>query len=221
MVRTLLAHIRAQWMGALALFLVLAGGTAYAANTVFSTDIVNGEVKTPDLAANAVKEDKIAAGAVQTSDIANNQVRSADVRDDNLFDGGLTGLDLRAESVGTSEVADSSIREDDLAASARGARAYAYVDGAHCDDPVAPCTVLRSKRVAYAVHVGAGQWCVGVDGIAASDPSSLAVVTPDAFNPDTYARWRQDNSACVASEFEIQTGNAANFGDASFTILIP
>ena len=31
MIRTVLAHLRAQWMGALALFLVLAGGTAYAA----------------------------------------------------------------------------------------------------------------------------------------------------------------------------------------------
>ncbi len=46
-------------MGALALFLVLTGGVAYAANTVFSTDIVN------------------------------NQVYSADVRNDALGNGGL------------------------------------------------------------------------------------------------------------------------------------
>jgi len=37
-------------MAALALFLVVAGGTAYAANTVFSSDIVDGEVRNPDLA---------------------------------------------------------------------------------------------------------------------------------------------------------------------------
>ena len=36
-----LVHLRRQWMGALALFLVLTGGVAYAADTVFSTDIVN------------------------------------------------------------------------------------------------------------------------------------------------------------------------------------
>jgi hypothetical protein len=36
-------------MAALALFLVIAGGTAYAANTVFSSDIVDGEVKVADL----------------------------------------------------------------------------------------------------------------------------------------------------------------------------
>ena len=69
MLRIVLAHVRAQWMGALALFLVLAGSTAYAANTVFSTDIVNGEVKSVD--------------------VGTGQIRSADVRD-----GGLTGADV-------------------------------------------------------------------------------------------------------------------------------
>ena len=46
-------------VGALALFVVLTGGTAYAANTVFSSDIVNGEVKTADLANNAVRTGKV------------------------------------------------------------------------------------------------------------------------------------------------------------------
>jgi hypothetical protein len=74
MIRKLLAHLRGQWMGALALFLVLAGGSAYAANTIFSEDIVNGEVKSPD--------------------IGNNQVYSADVRDDTLSNGGLRSADI-------------------------------------------------------------------------------------------------------------------------------
>jgi hypothetical protein len=43
------AHLRAQWAGLLALALVLAGGTAYAANTVFTQDIVNGQVRPVDL----------------------------------------------------------------------------------------------------------------------------------------------------------------------------
>ena len=41
-------------MAALALFLVIAGGSAYAANTVFSTDIVDGQVKAQDIGAAAV-----------------------------------------------------------------------------------------------------------------------------------------------------------------------
>ena len=55
----LVAQVRRQWMGALALFLVLTGGAAYAANTVSSSDIVD------------------------------NQVFSADVRNDTLTEGGL------------------------------------------------------------------------------------------------------------------------------------
>ena len=71
MLARLLAHLRGQWMGALALFLVLTGGTAYAANTVFSADIVNGEVKTPDLATSAVTTGKVANQNLTGVDIAN------------------------------------------------------------------------------------------------------------------------------------------------------
>jgi hypothetical protein len=78
MLRTVFAHLRAQWMGALALFLVIAGGTAYAADTIGSSDIIDGQVK--------------------TADIGNNQVYSADVRDDTLLNGGLTGADIKDQS---------------------------------------------------------------------------------------------------------------------------
>jgi hypothetical protein len=53
MVGRLVAHLRGQWMGALALFLVLSGGSAYALaghNSVLSDDIKNGQVKPQDLA---------------------------------------------------------------------------------------------------------------------------------------------------------------------------
>lgn len=72
MLRRLGTHVRNQWMGALALFLVLTGGTAYAldgTNTVFSDDIVNGEVKTADLAANAVNSTKVANNSLTLADI--------------------------------------------------------------------------------------------------------------------------------------------------------
>jgi hypothetical protein len=52
MFRSFLVHLRQQWMGALALLLVLTGGSAYALtghNTVFSDDIVNHQVKQQDL----------------------------------------------------------------------------------------------------------------------------------------------------------------------------
>ena len=45
----------------LALMIALGTGTAYAANTVFSEDIVNGEVKTVDIHSQAVTTGKIAS----------------------------------------------------------------------------------------------------------------------------------------------------------------
>ena len=77
MLRTVLVHLRAQWAGFLALFLVLAGGTAYAADTVFSTDIVDGEVKHSDLAGNAVTSTNIYNGSVLSAEIATDAVNSS------------------------------------------------------------------------------------------------------------------------------------------------
>lgn len=54
----------------LALVLAVGGGAAYAANTVFSTDIVDGEVKTADLADNAVRTGNIANHQVTAPDLA-------------------------------------------------------------------------------------------------------------------------------------------------------
>jgi hypothetical protein len=98
------AHLGQQWAGALALFLVLAGGVAYGANTVFSADIVNGEVKNPDLASNSVT----------TLKIANSQVRSADVRDDTSSGGGLAAADLSPESVRASEIRFDAVGAEEL-----------------------------------------------------------------------------------------------------------
>jgi hypothetical protein len=73
MLRKVVAHLRAQWMGALALLIAIGTGSAYAANTIGSTDIINGQVKSPD--------------------IGNNQVQSIDVKDE-----GLTGADIADQS---------------------------------------------------------------------------------------------------------------------------
>ena len=93
-----IAHLRRQWMGALALFLVLSGGVAYAVNTVFSTDIVDGEVKAAD----------IGTSAVRSPDIGNDQVTSADVRDDTLVNGGLTSADIAADALTDADLASSA-----------------------------------------------------------------------------------------------------------------
>ena len=58
----------------LALLIALGTGSAYAANTVFSTDIVDGEVKTADLDNNAVRSTKIGTGQVPTDLAADDRV---------------------------------------------------------------------------------------------------------------------------------------------------
>jgi len=88
MLRKFGSHLRDQWIGTTALFLVLAGGTAYAANTIVSTDIVN------------------------------NEVYGADVRDDTLAGGGLGHVDLKPGSVRSSEVAADSLAGADINESA-------------------------------------------------------------------------------------------------------
>jgi hypothetical protein len=62
---------------ATALFVALSTGGAYAANTVFSTDIVDGEVKTPDLANLGVTNPKLGAASVTNAKLSSGSARMA------------------------------------------------------------------------------------------------------------------------------------------------
>ncbi len=69
MLRRFGRHLRNQWMGATALFLVLCGGTAYAVtqidrNSVESKHIVNGQVKSGD-----VRDDGLSGGDINESSL--------------------------------------------------------------------------------------------------------------------------------------------------------
>ena len=88
-------HIRSNVVGYIALFCFAIGGTAVAnhgdPNSITSRDIVNRQVKKPDVAANAitgakitggaVTAPKIAAGAVGSTAIADGSIGGADVND--------------------------------------------------------------------------------------------------------------------------------------------
>ena len=52
----------------------------YAANTVFSSDIVDGEVKTADLANNAITAGKIKDSEVKSAEIATDAVGAAELQ---------------------------------------------------------------------------------------------------------------------------------------------
>ena len=95
-------HFRSNVVGYIALFFVLTGGTAYAldgANTVFSDDIVNGEVKNGDIQAGAIGSGKIADGGVLNMDLAANAVGG-----DKVADASLTGADLADRSIGGQKI---------------------------------------------------------------------------------------------------------------------
>ena len=89
--------VRTQFLGLLALLIVLTGGTALAAdaaktaakNTVTSKSIKNGQVRTIDLAPGAVTGDRLAPDAVGTDQVKNGTLTGADVSDNSL-----TGTDV-------------------------------------------------------------------------------------------------------------------------------
>ena len=101
-------------MAALSLFLVIAGGSAYAANTVFSTDIVDGQVKSPDLAGAAVTNSKLGNNSVGTGKIMDGQVANADlagnaVNGAKVLDNSLTGTDVLDNALKGADIAESSL----------------------------------------------------------------------------------------------------------------
>lgn len=121
------ALIRQKWAGLIALFLVLTGGSAYAldgSNTVFSDDIVNGEVKTVDVAGGAVTTDKVQDETLRGRDVLDNSLRGADIDESTLSSiggGGPAGGDLTGsypnpliapDAVGSGEISNVGGSDD-------------------------------------------------------------------------------------------------------------
>jgi len=164
-----------QWAGLLALFLVLTTGTAYAvANTVFSDDIVDGEVGSADVA----------------DDSTTRALRGVDVRDDSL-----TGADFAADSVTGAKIVESSLSTVPLAAQG-GTGRYGY-DGAcnpestnwlRCSTAIVPLDrpgrILIIGQVTAMVE-SANEW--GDGGCRLHDGSSVIDASM------TYLRWDEED----------------------------
>ena len=91
--------VRTQFLGLLALVIVLTGGAAYAAtaakNSVNSKSIKNGTVQTVDLKNFAVTTEKLGLDSVTTDQIKNGTVSGNDVADNSL-----TGADINESTLG-------------------------------------------------------------------------------------------------------------------------
>jgi hypothetical protein len=105
--RRLRSHVRSNAVGYVALFIALSG-SAYAAtlapsNSVNSASIIDGQVKTRDLASNAVSRSKVKDGSISGSKLA---------------DGAVNGSKVAAGSLNGAVIKDGTIDRADLTASA-------------------------------------------------------------------------------------------------------
>src|ERR1044072_8673700 len=98
----------ANVISTLCLILVVGGGAAYAANTIRSTDIVNGQVKSVDIGTSEVTPTDIADNAVSSAKINDGSVTSADVTNNSLRRG-----DGAANSLDTTDINESTFVLDD------------------------------------------------------------------------------------------------------------
>jgi hypothetical protein len=103
----------------LALLIALGTGSAYAANTVFSTDIVDGEVKTADIHNNAVTTNKLRDDAVDGTKIFDSTVSAADLGFASVASGeiatdAVNGSEVAANAIDSDEILDNSLTLFDL-----------------------------------------------------------------------------------------------------------
>jgi hypothetical protein len=185
-------------------FIVLTGGTAVA---------LNGQ--------NTVQSDDLGPGAqVKAADVADNAVNSADV-----VNNSLKAADVAESSLGkVPSATQADLLSGRTASQLEGARAYAVSGSDFCSGtPPTFCSTPRSKGVAYVVRIGVGHYCVGVNGISAADPSSVALVSmPGDESPDYAASWHLTNAGCVSREFEITTNDThGRTSYPPFTIVVP
>ena len=93
----------------LALFMALATGGAYAANTIYSDDIVDGQVKRQDIGYQAVTQGKIADGTISTS-----KYKSWSVTTGVIAPGAVTDTRVAPDAVTGAKVADNSLGLADI-----------------------------------------------------------------------------------------------------------
>jgi hypothetical protein len=107
-------YIRRNLVAYLALFVALTGTSAYAANTVFSADIVDGEVKAQDLGGASVINSKLAPNSVGSGKITDGQVKNPDinvaaVKTNSIGDGEVRSVDVLDNTLTGADINESTL----------------------------------------------------------------------------------------------------------------
>jgi hypothetical protein len=228
--------VRHNLVASIALFFALSGGAAWAANTITSQDIVDGEVKTADIGDGQVKEADVGQGAVASAEVKNDSIVAGDVAPNSLTsgriaDGSLTGTDVANNSLKGADVDESTLDIGDAA------RAYAAVFPHECDDLTDVCDAdEQSTGISSVFRLETGSYCVIAPGIDAGvTPAAVSVDFNDTEDPEGNA------SAITHEGFECGPNNegftvitdrqpvtspttvgpAEPANDVAFTIVIP
>jgi len=101
-------------LAAIAFVIALAGGTAYAANTVRTGDIVDNEVFTTD-----VRDDTLGFGGLTHPDLGPGSVRSSEVAQRSLVPtdiavGGVDSSNIADQNVISADVGDGTLNDEDI-----------------------------------------------------------------------------------------------------------
>lgn len=104
----ILAYLRTQHLGLIALILVIAGGSAYAAglakNSVKSKQIKNGQVKSVDVKDQGLTGTDIADGSVGSPEIADGSIAAAEIQD-----GAVGSPEIGTDAVTAAELANDAV----------------------------------------------------------------------------------------------------------------
>ena len=178
----------------LALTIALGTGTAYAANTVFSTDIVDGEVMNADLASNAVSSAKIANQAVKTTDLGDAAVTAA-----KIGDGEVTSSKIAAGAVDTLSILNGTISSTDIAAST--------ITGSN----ILNGSVLGSDLATDTISSGN----IGSSAVGSSEIADNSVASADILNESVLSRELKggySNGAVSFGAGAVANGRCSQFG---------
>jgi hypothetical protein len=120
-------YLRRNALACVALFFTLSGGVAWAthpggANTIGSTDIINEEVRTADLAPLSVTGGKLATGSVGSGKVVDESLRGDDIALDSIG-----APDIGPDAVGSSEIAALAVGADEIDASGVGSDELATI----------------------------------------------------------------------------------------------